>query len=615
MSEISEQLAKMKEIADSALISADQMLTNAGFAATGLASSSSIGRLASELEGVEYPAYPIFSSSGTPDAPELVEPDAEKPELPEIGDYSFDVMAVPDPPNMSYEISMPDAPSGEIPVNTATRPILDIPVAPPVIEITLPDAPSLTELTIPEPPTLELQSFSDGLESRNVDLPSESGFTYSPERYDSTLKQALQDWLVYMVNTGDDGLGAGVEDALFERDRNRMKQEYDDAEQKINANWAGRGFPVPNGMLQSALRKLRFEHFGKRVEQSRDIAVKMAELAQLNRQFAVQQGISLEGILIQNHQVFCELTMRAQKTAFDVSVAVFDANAALRNLELLEYRAKLEQFSMLIQNEQLKLVAYKTQIEAESLKTETNKALMVEYQALVDAQLARIKIYEAQVEAYKARGQIETVKAEMYRMELQAYEAELSATNARFGLYRTQVDGETAKAAVYRSQVEVYGVQVAGFRAQIDANTANLNAQLRSDEARLNRFNFEIAAYMKDLEAAAGINRNLTDIYSAESNVYRSLVDLDVEQARAFSEHDRTLRSIANENVRLKIEAVQAELELFKVGAPIEVKAKIEIAKVYESRAQAALESINAVVQEVHQVIEYATTPTPTPTV
>ncbi|MGV7535365.1 hypothetical protein PJM52_29465, partial [Mycobacterium kansasii] len=58
------------------------------------------------------------------------------------------------------------------------------------------------------------------------------------------------------------------------------------------------GFPLPSGVLAGQLADARREYHDKLAELSREIAIKQAELEQSNVKDAIQQGLLLEGQLM-----------------------------------------------------------------------------------------------------------------------------------------------------------------------------------------------------------------------------------------------------------------------------------------------------------------------------
>lgn len=104
----------------------------------------------------------------------------------------------------------------------------------------------------------------------------------------STLQGVIND----MLATGT-GIPAEIETEIWERDADRLNKEADKAFDEAANKWAARGFILPPGALVAAAIVVRSDTDGKIAAQSRDVAIKQADLVQKNRQFAVDAGIKL----------------------------------------------------------------------------------------------------------------------------------------------------------------------------------------------------------------------------------------------------------------------------------------------------------------------------------
>ena len=87
------------------------------------------------------------------------------------------------------------------------------------------------------------------------------------------------------------GLGADVEDALWNRQEERDLLDLQEAKDRVTAEWAARGFGLPDGVLTMLLMDLETKHSDARLTASREIAVKQAELALNNAHFAIESKI------------------------------------------------------------------------------------------------------------------------------------------------------------------------------------------------------------------------------------------------------------------------------------------------------------------------------------
>ncbi|MBA4395175.1 MAG: hypothetical protein C0407_16620, partial [Desulfobacca sp.] len=175
-------------------------------------------------------------------------------------------------------------------------------------------APSLSDLTgrrpvkpndlepkfpaIPTEPNFNTIEYGDIPDFPDVELSylpiPEEVINTSIERYSSTLLSELKAKLLGRIINGGTGLPEAVETAIFNRDQERALLALDEAKARVADDWAKRGFSLPNGLLVESMNNLETEFVNKRLEVSRDISIKQAELEQTNINTAIQFSVALE---------------------------------------------------------------------------------------------------------------------------------------------------------------------------------------------------------------------------------------------------------------------------------------------------------------------------------
>jgi len=112
------------------------------------------------------------------------------------------------------------------------------------------------------------------------------------------LLTGIQAKLEYDLEHGSTGLNADVESEIWSRGEERDRIALDNAKDKIAAEWSKRGFALPDGALAAQLTQAETEYMNKRVDVSRDIAIKQAELSYQYSVVIIQQILAMEQILI-----------------------------------------------------------------------------------------------------------------------------------------------------------------------------------------------------------------------------------------------------------------------------------------------------------------------------
>ena len=113
-----------------------------------------------------------------------------------------------------------------------------------------------------------------------------------------SLVTGIQARLESDLASGGTGLNPAVEIEIWRREEERSRIALDEAKEKIAAEWSKRGFALPDGVLASQLSQIEIEYTNKRIDLSRDIAIKQYTAAFDNTKFIIQQILAMEQVLI-----------------------------------------------------------------------------------------------------------------------------------------------------------------------------------------------------------------------------------------------------------------------------------------------------------------------------
>ena len=131
--------------------------------------------------------------------------------------------------------------------------------------------------------------------------------------------RAIHDKLVHDIVSGGPAIPEAVENAIVERDHERSLLIHQDALDSLSAEWAKRGFSLPNGMLSAVLSQAVIEYNNKRLDTSRDVMIKSFELGDANTKFAVQQGLLWIGNRIETYKA----KLQAEISRIDAIIKVY----------------------------------------------------------------------------------------------------------------------------------------------------------------------------------------------------------------------------------------------------------------------------------------------------
>ena len=113
-----------------------------------------------------------------------------------------------------------------------------------------------------------------------------------------TMLTNISNYLQNVLDSGARGIDEEVEEYIWRRNEERDRIALQEAKERAAEEWAKRGYYLPNGALAAQITQIETEYMNKRLDLSRDIAIKQAETAFQNTQFIIQQILTMENLVI-----------------------------------------------------------------------------------------------------------------------------------------------------------------------------------------------------------------------------------------------------------------------------------------------------------------------------
>lgn len=460
-------------------------------------------------------------------------------------------------------------------------------------DLNLPAVPTFETLNIPEDFDYEFPVFSEEPPVYLGVPPPTLTFNWTEDPYDSELIRAVTAELLDRVTNGGTGLHPLVEQAIWDRARNREDMLAMKARDEVLTTAATRGFLRPSGSSLAAIDTLTQANQSKQADLSREIAIKQAELEQENLKFSIQQSISLEQMLIAQFNNALSRSFEAQKFIQQAAVDIFNANLKRFEVEMELYKTYAVVFETRLKAELNKAQIYKTKIEAEALKNQINESKVKLYLAQIDGIKAEVDIYKTQVDAISSRISAESLKLQNYKLEIDAYSALVTAKRDEFGMYSEQVKAELSKVEVFDSQVKAFVSRVQGYSALVDAESKIADNDLSVEKLRLDQYMSRLDYGLKVLQSDIDIIKSKTEVYKIDSEVYKNLVDAEVSSVELdIRVADIDLRKeVSKAEIALKNADIQ--LKNAEISSNLTLEAMKSGAQVGSSLAAASLSGIN----------------------
>lgn len=150
-----------------------------------------------------------------------------------------------------------------------------------------------------------------------------------------------QEWICNTIQYGGTGISPVVERQIWDRERSRTLSELARNEADAYTLWAGRGFPLPPGMLANQLSMIRLDAAGKIAQASRDMAIKQMEIEIENVKFAVSEAIKLYGSAVGAAGDYLKALSIGPTSAMQVIPSITDSQSRLISAATDSYRASI----------------------------------------------------------------------------------------------------------------------------------------------------------------------------------------------------------------------------------------------------------------------------------
>ena len=502
---------------------------------------------------------------------------------------------LPDAP-VVHDLVLPEAPLppelvgvdplalGAAPEFDALAPVLDLnitkperldvspPLAPTVAEVVIPDSPALVlpdvpdlaELVIPPAPVLALPTF-DAILGAAPTVPAVE-FAFGETAYTSGLLNDLRSQLHAWVNGAATGLPPAVEDALWNRLRDREQQAAALGTDEVLRAFSVRGFSRPPGAVSIALQRIQQQLNTNLVTSAREIAIKQADLEQANRRFAFESAWAVESGLINYTSQIAGRALDAAKFAASIGIEVFRAEVSRYQADVSAFLARAEVFRALVQAELATLEVFKAQIDAQQLIGQLNSQQVQLYSARIGAATSVIELFKARIQAAQANAEVQKTRIQAFGAEVQAYGEQVRAKASEYEAYATEVKAEVSKAETFKVQADAFSSRVQGFSAVLNARSAEKASELEvRQRLPLEMFKARTEGFRNVVQAlgtAAEVDRTRVQAYSAEvaaqgERTRARALDVDIYKATVDAERTKA------EVFRIEVDAHKAQVDAF----------------------------------------------------
>jgi hypothetical protein len=423
------------------------------------------------------------------------------------------------------DVPLPTTPAIDTAPDIATL-VVPTKVTPPSYED--PTLGSLFNITLPTIPTIVFPAID--ITAPIYSIPSPVAWSFNVGEViitDDPMIQAVLDRLTANINTGGTGLSAAVEAAIWARGLEREEQQLDDSVDKATAMWAKKGFSLPDGELADSLMVLQTEYLNRKLDRSREIEIKQAELEQANLFKSMELAVNLASTLINMLIRYEELVFKGQEATAKYANEYIDLQIKTYMSKVEAYKATAQVYESIIRAEIAKVEVYKAQIEGQRLIGDVNKQTVEIYTEKIRATSVLVDRYKTEVQAMVAELEVEKAKIEANKLQFDVWAKKADVIIAK---YNGEVEAYKAGSMVNISNAELQAKQAeADLRAAISAVEVSVKSYEVSERSNNLKANIQ-------MEAARGVAQATASLAAGAMAAMSAHADMSYSETQSLAE-------------------------------------------------------------------------------
>lgn len=441
----------------------------------------------------------------------------------------------------------------------------------PVLDLALPTAPALLTLNIVPMDGISLPTIDSTVPVLDVVAPGV--ISYVPgQSYTSSLLETVKGTLQSRIANGGTGLAPAVEQAIWDRAREREYRAQADALAELE-RMETLGYAFPPGVYLDARLKIQTETQAVVAGLSREVMIKQAELELANVLKAIDSAVGLEGKLIDYINAIEQRSFESCRYATQAGIEVYNARVRAYAAYLDAYKTKVEIYKARIQGELAKVEVYKAQIAAEQTKAEINTALVQQYRVQSEVALSAVEVYKARIQGIATKAQIEQTKVAMFGEQVRAYGARVSAYSAGIEAYRAGIQAEGAKQDAFKTRVQAYATRVDAATKHADAKIEEFKGFLQAKAVEWDGYKAATAGQASLAQATGAYNQSQVEGFRAVVAGTSAFNETLTKQWQAAIEEAARIAEVgvsaAKANAELYMTTRSLALDAAKVGAQV----------------------------------------------
>lgn len=329
-----------------------------------------------------------------------------------------------------------------------------------------------------------------------------NNFAFSETIYSSNLLVDLRAQLLAWVDGVSTGLTPAVEQAIWDRGRNREAVNAAKKSTEAIRTFATRGFTKPPGALSAEIMEAMQVAQDANSTLSRDIAIKQAELEQSNRRFSMEQAWKVEEGAISYTNQRMQRALDAAKALQGFYFDLYQHSVAAFGTQMQAYAARVG----------AETSVYKTKVDARAAQINAQvEVYKADTQAIIGLFQQKIANFSARVQAYAAGSGAKIAEYEAKTKEITAEgEQKIAAFETPIKLAAEVLAQKVAK---FNADVNGFSARVTGstslYRAGVDGLVSEAGLRIEASKANITMAIQEVQMLLEAVKAGAQVSAQL----------------------------------------------------------------------------------------------------------
>ena len=626
-------MATVDELINSALDRANYFASAADQAIASIdASKGQIGYTTFSVDPKEFnAAYTAPNPDNTP-LPVYEDPGLSQPTAPTLVNlHGIDNPILPESPSLNTSgLFQQQLPSSVMPDWNEANPVLHTDeiyndlantAAPILANI---DIPTITPLTLSTPPSLQLPDYEAYPTPEAIPAPTDYA-AYMQAKYDSALPEMqafidgiVENWIAqyapeYYEQRDKlhekiiDGIENQVlpdqfEQAVYSRARARSEEEFKAAQTTILEQKA-KGFLLPPAAVTSGLNKARLEGAKALSGQATEVYIERRKMEVQHLQFVLNLASSqvqgVRNLAIQYAQTGLGMIQHANTLADSITqklIVLFEHERSRHEFSLAIMKALNEQYEVKLKAALSGLEGYKLELQALQLQKDVEFKQIEGAKLQVETQEILVRRYSAMIDAITKRAAVDELKIKEYDIRAGVFKTNVQARLAAFDAYKAAIDGDRAKLQGELAKLQLYEEKLKAATVGIEVQSKILDADVKTNAARLGQFSGELDAYRIASQVALQKFTAGAEIKKLGLDIYKTNVEANLEVYKGLLQQDIASISARIDAFKGNVESLSNFYRLEQGYTELDLKKTTSIADAYASVAAASAQSLNSTV-------------------